>query len=67
MKKNLILIISLVFLFATISAFANEAFEPNLNPELKVEKLNGQIKIDGDLNDTGWKSAARGNMGYDNL
>jgi hypothetical protein len=39
--------------------FAEENFEPTFLPELYVPRLNSSIEIDGDLNDTGWKGAAR--------
>jgi hypothetical protein len=34
------------------------AFQPNLKPTLTVPEANGQILVDGDLDDPGWRSAA---------
>ena len=36
-----------------------EKFTPNLQPLLEVNKLTGDIKIDGDLTDSGWQNVAR--------
>jgi hypothetical protein len=43
------------------ASLAEERFEPQFHPSLEVRPLQGQIKIDGELNDTGWLNAARVN------
>jgi len=40
-------------------AFASTPFQPMFHPTLEIEKSTGAIKIDGNLNDPGWKSAGR--------
>lgn len=50
-----ILLIPLLFGFA----YANEDFVPVYNPTLEVSKLSGEIKIDGLLDDSGWKNMAK--------
>lgn len=35
-----------------------DRFVPNLKPRLEVRRLEGAIEIDGDLDDSGWKTAA---------
>ncbi len=37
---------------------AQESFTPNIKPSLSVPRISGEIKIDGDLNDSGWVGAA---------
>jgi hypothetical protein len=39
--------------------FASTPFEPVFRPTLEIEKADGSIKIDGELNDSGWETAAR--------
>lgn len=36
-----------------------DAFQPNVKPRLELARRNGAIDIDGDLEDDGWRSAAR--------
>jgi hypothetical protein len=40
-------------------AFSSTPFQPVFNPKLEIEKSAGAIKIDGKLNDPGWKAAGR--------
>ncbi len=55
-------IFMILFLFvATVSVSASEEFTPIFHPELQVSKTNGEIKIDGHLNDAGWQGAAEAN------
>lgn len=35
------------------------SFVPDYHPLLNIQRLRGEIKIDGDLSDSGWKNAAR--------
>jgi len=51
------IIIIQLFLFG--SALADVDFVPVYHPTLEVSKLSGEIKIDGELDDSGWKNAAR--------
>jgi hypothetical protein len=37
---------------------ADTAFHPNVKPSLEVKRRVGEITIDGDLSDEGWKNAA---------
>jgi hypothetical protein len=49
-----------MFLFAPGPARSAEApFVPVYHPELRVSRASGEIKIDGDLGDPGWRGAAR--------
>jgi hypothetical protein len=43
----------------TVPVMASETFQPNYNPSLQVSPAHGSIKIDGELNDPGWKKAAK--------
>ncbi len=55
-KYNIIIAVILI-LFAQF-AFADDfTAEPVFNPHLNITKTNGNINIDGDLNDPGWKNA----------
>ena len=57
-------ILSTIIVFAGMAyggekELEDEKFTPNLQPLLKVNKLTGDIKIDGDLTDSGWQNVAR--------
>lgn len=55
------LLFSLLSLFLCDSVFAHPAdstFTPRLKPRLDVQRRAGDIRIDGDLTDDGWKHAA---------
>jgi hypothetical protein len=41
----------------TLPALATKTFKPVFNPSITVVKASGDIKIDGHLNDPGWKNA----------
>ena len=48
--------------FAGLSAAASgqdKPYVPVYRPELKISRAAGPIKIDGDLNDAGWRGAAK--------
>ncbi len=51
-------IIALSLPFA-LRALAQDAFQPVYNPTLHVSRRMGDIKIDGQLSDPGWRQAAR--------
>ncbi|MGD1047210.1 MAG: DUF5916 domain-containing protein [Candidatus Krumholzibacteriaceae bacterium] len=52
--------VALITLLATGSAIrADDAYAPVYHPEIKVTRAAGPIKIDGDLNDPGWRGAAK--------
>ena len=56
-KKSIVAISG--FLILSTSLFATETdFVPSYKPTLQVPKINGKIKIDGDLSDPAWKQAA---------
>jgi len=40
-------------------AAADDAFAPAYRPELRVERAAGAVVVDGDLNDAGWRGAAK--------
>jgi hypothetical protein len=40
-------------------AHADDSFVPAYHPELKISRAAGSIKIDGDVNDEGWRGAAK--------
>lgn len=48
-----------VQLFLVGVVLADNNFKPVLHPTLEVSKLSGDIRIDGELNDSGWKNAAK--------
>jgi len=58
-----IILLLLLALVAPVSAVASGAadtpFIPNVKPTLQVSRAAGAITIDGDLDDAGWKGAAR--------
>ncbi len=41
---------------------ADTSYHPIFNPNLEVHRRSGPITIDGDLNDAGWKNAARSDV-----
>ena len=45
--------------YAEINGADNEEFNPNLKPNLEVRKMTGDIRIDGDLTDSGWLNVVR--------
>ena len=57
MGKWLLIIIVLFLLTGSALLSAGE-FTPVYNPQLTVTRLSGTINIDGDLDDSGWQSAA---------
>jgi hypothetical protein len=53
-------LVSLSVLAAAFSAArADDAYVPVYHPELRISRTSGAIKIDGDLNDAGWRGAAK--------
>jgi hypothetical protein len=46
-------------LLLSLPALASTTFEPVFNPRLEIEKSAGEINVDGNLGDLGWKGAAR--------
>ncbi|MGB2988921.1 MAG: carbohydrate binding family 9 domain-containing protein [Candidatus Zixiibacteriota bacterium] len=52
-----VIIASVVLL--SLPALASSPFEPVFQPRLEIEKSDGAISIDGELNDAEWKGAAR--------
>ncbi|MFH2037527.1 MAG: sugar-binding protein [Candidatus Zixiibacteriota bacterium] len=52
---SLISLLLLIFLFP---AMVMAEFQPVFKPKLEIAKSNGPIKIDGELNDSGWKNCA---------
>jgi hypothetical protein len=58
MKYFNALIVLLISTFVSATAFANQAFQPQYQPRLTLPRLEGNIKIDGKLDDAGWHNAA---------
>ena len=57
-----VLILSLVVLLLWMpTTTAGDDFTPVYNPTLEVSRAAGAIKIDGDLDDAGWRGAVRAN------
>ncbi len=48
-----------VLLTGAPAALATKTFEPVFNPKLKIDRTSEPIKIDGLLDDAGWRSAGR--------
>ncbi|MCP4584206.1 MAG: carbohydrate binding family 9 domain-containing protein [candidate division Zixibacteria bacterium] len=42
-----------------VTAGADGSYQPVYNPTMEVSKLRGTINIDGDLDDSGWQTAAK--------
>ncbi|MCP4704669.1 MAG: carbohydrate binding family 9 domain-containing protein [candidate division Zixibacteria bacterium] len=55
--KIMTLLFTQLLLFGLVHA--DEDFTPVYNPTMEVSKITGEIKIDGDLDDSGWQSAAK--------
>jgi hypothetical protein len=58
LKSTLTLLLVMLPLLAVSSSLAQSEFVPAFHPELKVTRTTGKIKIDGFLEDPGWKGAA---------
>ncbi|MCB2230135.1 carbohydrate binding family 9 domain-containing protein [bacterium] len=48
----------IILLVAVTAASADEQFRPQYHPVLDIPRMSGEIKIDGEIDDSGWKSAA---------
>lgn len=48
------------FLLSPVAA-AQDDYKPAYNPQMHITKTNGSIHIDGELDDAGWKQAAKAN------
>lgn len=57
--KNLIRLTVCSIIFLILPALVSASSIPVFNPELNITKTSGQIKIDGNLRDNGWISAAK--------
>ena len=51
--------VSVLCLITTVLVAAQDGFKPSYLPTLHVTPLEGKIKIDGNLDDSGWKSAQK--------
>ncbi len=49
---------TVVLILVCLPALAAGSFQPVFNPSLDITRAKGAIKIDGDMDDPGWKSAA---------
>ena len=56
---SLILIVAGLFFGATAVVAADETYTPVYHPTLEISKTQAPIEIDGDLNDPGWRGAAK--------
>jgi hypothetical protein len=45
--------------FGLRPVYADDDYKPIYLPSMQVSRLDGTIKIDGQLNDTGWRTAAK--------
>ncbi len=57
--RGLFVFMLLLSFFATASASAKEEFVPVYHPELTIRRAAGPIKLDGVLDDEGWRGAAK--------
>jgi hypothetical protein len=57
--RILLLLLGAILLFAYIPLLAADGSQPVFKPTLQVTKSSGQIEINGQIDDSGWKSAAR--------
>jgi len=53
-KKIFPAILPMFLVFPALSV-ADDSFTPNIRPSYNVRRLDGRIKIDGELDDSGWK------------
>ncbi|MEE8576904.1 MAG: DUF5916 domain-containing protein [candidate division Zixibacteria bacterium] len=59
--KTVALTWALMILLCSSALLAQENYAPNVLPAMSVPRLSGEIKIDGNSDDSGWKSAALAN------
>jgi hypothetical protein len=57
--KGFFVPISIFFGLLPAFAEAGDDYRPVYNPELHISRANGHIRIDGELNDPGWRHVAR--------
>lgn len=55
--KSVFLIVGLIFV--SQMALAQDDFKPNVKPAIEITRLVGTIKVDGELDDSGWENAAK--------
>lgn len=53
----LFVLLNIFVLFLSNFAWGNEEFKPVYKPTLNMTRVQGEINIDGKLNDAGWKNA----------
>jgi hypothetical protein len=58
-KLRIFLILVFVVVTCGVTVQAQDGFVPNDKPTLVVTRTTGQIKIDGDFDDPGWRGAAK--------
>ncbi|MBU1700577.1 MAG: carbohydrate binding family 9 domain-containing protein [Candidatus Eisenbacteria bacterium] len=58
LRSILALLPALILASAFAPAIAQSDYTPAFHPELKITRMTGEIKIDGFLEDSGWKGAA---------
>ncbi|MEE9555037.1 MAG: carbohydrate binding family 9 domain-containing protein [candidate division Zixibacteria bacterium] len=57
--KSAIFAIGMLILFMFFTGSVSATFEPMFNPSLEIGKSAGNIEIDGNLDDPGWRNASR--------
>jgi len=57
--KTIVMLLIISLYIIPIPIKADDSFIPVYHPTLEVSRLSGTIKIDGDLGDSGWQSAAK--------
>ncbi|MCP4547922.1 MAG: carbohydrate binding family 9 domain-containing protein [bacterium] len=60
-RRNLFrfMVTLVTLLTCTTLALADGAYQPVRNPVLNISRMSGEIVIDGDLTDSGWRTAGR--------
>jgi len=59
LKTRFLLPVIVGLVLSSSLSFASTPFQPVFRPTLEIEKSTGAIDIDAELNDSGWKTAAR--------
>ena len=57
-SKNIIFTIFCLLIFTSVIFSAESDFTPAYKPTINVPRIDGKVKIDGDLSDPAWKQAA---------
>lgn len=58
LRPTILILLALFLMLAASPAVSQDEYTPIFHPDLKVTRTNGDIRIDGFLEDSGWKGAA---------